>query len=250
LTILNVLVSLSPGALAIAAHPKDPAPFLEKWLIRRGRWDESDCAHEVGLQILNGLDNDAFRQGLREWVRQLLKGQRVVLAAGNDAHGNFNRFRQVRTPMMALHEKENYQRMGWARTCVQIPALSVGTVLEAIRSGRSVITTGPVLRLGVQDELGKTGGVGDTLSAGRLKIRCEARSSGEFGRIGHLKILVGTVGGSEEILNEWNYSDQQHEVIVQSSHAAAAGSYIRAETRTVSGACCYTNPVWVTGGKT
>lgn len=245
MTIAQVLQVMSPGALAMAAHPHDPAPWLEKWLIRRGRWEAADNRLVSHVQILNGLDNGAFREGIRDWIRRLCAGERVFIAAGNDAHGNFNRFRQVRTPMLALHEKWNHQRLGWARTCVRAKSGSVADLIEALSFGQSILTTGPVLNLTIRDGGGKECGVGETAMAGTLDIRCDARSTAEFGRLTGLTIYAGTSDG-ERVLAGFEKSDRGHEAGVQGSYILERCGHVRAEVRTETGAFCYSNPIWLT----
>lgn len=245
MTIAQVLRAISPGALAMAAHPHDPAPWLERWLIRRGRWEAADSRLVSHLQVLNGSDNGAFREGIREWIRRLCAGERVFLAAGNDAHGNFNRFRQVRTPMHALHEKWNHQRLGWARTCVKARTGSVADLMEALSHGQSILTSGPVLDLTVRKADGKICRIGETASVGTLGIQCVARSTAEFGRLTEMTIYAGTSAGEKKLAG-FEKSDRGHETGVQGSYILERRGYVRAEVRTETGAFCYSNPIWLT----
>jgi len=46
--------------------------------------------------------------GLRAWIRLLLEGRRLFLAAGNDAHGAFNRTFQLGLPWIYIKESRHY----------------------------------------------------------------------------------------------------------------------------------------------
>lgn len=251
LSVSGALNALSKDAMAMAAHPKDPAPPLEKALIRRGRWEDDDLLHVCHLQVLNGSDNKAFREGLDAWVRRLLAGERVFLAAGNDAHGNFNRFRQVRTPMLSLHEERDHQRFGWARTCIRPNynssnnELSVASIMESLRNGRSIITTGPVVRLEIHDESGSIHEVGDTGPGGRLAVRCAVRSSREFGELARVTVVAGLNGKKEENILDSKEFDQPHDAHVQGLYVVRGAGYVRAEVVTSTGYFCFSNPIWL-----
>lgn len=247
LSISEVIDRASPSALKIAAHPKDPAPFLEKMLIRRGMWSKEDCQNQgiSGLQILNGLDNDAFRKGLEQWRSQLLRGERIFIFAGNDAHGNFNRFRQVKIPMLFLHEIENYQPFGWARTCVWMNklALNVENVVEQLRRGHAVITTGPMVVCAVHNERGEIFQIGETASGDNLKIQLHGKTNKDAGTFTEVKIVAGQRGGNEIVLHNFMTNEMSFEKSFDLP--LAPYSYFRCESRTSAKMLCYTNPIWI-----
>ena len=54
---------------------------------------------------------------MKIWIRLLLDGYHKFIYAGNDAHGNFNMYRQIKTPMLSLYEKKE-QLFGEFRTGV------------------------------------------------------------------------------------------------------------------------------------
>ena len=83
-------------------------PLLQWLFLKRGKWHEKDVIHKnmSGLQILNGSLDKGYYQGLSFWIKLLLKGYHKFIYAGNDAHGNFNIYRQIKIPMLSLYEKK------------------------------------------------------------------------------------------------------------------------------------------------
>ncbi len=247
LSINEVVKNSDPEALIIAAHPKDPAPWLEKILLRRGRWSGEDCRTKglAGLQILNGLDNAAFYEGLEQWRRLLLKGEKVFIYAGNDAHGDFNRFRQVKIFMWSLYEIERHRPFGWARTCVRTGSDPVNneTLTAHLRQGHAVITNGPIAALSVKNQAGSVFEIGSCLPDRSVLCTVEARTTAEMGDFSSIRIWLGEVSGKEILIKEM--SGESH-VIVNGLEVRTQGlSYLRCEARTVRGLFCYTNPIWI-----
>lgn len=247
LSVRDVAEKTSKTALSIAAHPKDPVPFLEKILIRRGTWTDEDCRTRgiAGLQILNGLDNKAFRNGLEQWCRQLLRGERIFIFAGNDAHGNFNRYRQVKIPMLLLHEIENYQPFGWARTCVWMDKhiLNAANIVEQLRRGHAIITTGPLIVCTIESGSGEIFQIGETASGNNLILRLCGKTNEEIGAFTEIKIVAGQYGGKETVLH--NYNTEKMEFEASFDMALSPFMYIRCEAATSKKMFCYTNPIWI-----
>ncbi|NUM80351.1 CehA/McbA family metallohydrolase [bacterium] len=241
------LARRAPEALVIAAHPQDRASWLEKFFIRRGRWTDDDArtAGVHGLQILNGLDNEAFADGLRQWVRLLLKGERRFICAGNDAHGNFNRYRQVRIPMFRLEERDRHQQFGFARTAVFLGSeeCTCSNILKALREGRSQITTGPLIDWHVTGE--ETSALAGGTARGRfLKIHLKARSNPEAGSIQSLKLWSGEIYDRESLLKEYYYN-KIYDCEEINLYNISSKKYLRCEVRTDKGFFAYSNPIWI-----
>lgn len=252
-TIASVIAGMEPGTAAYAAHPTEEAPFLQRLLLGRGEWSADDMAVPGlhGIQILNGERNRPFRNGLAVWRRFLLEGRRTFIAAGNDAHGNFNRFIQVFIPFVYIAERP-HQLFGRMRTLVR----SLNTernIVDALASGRSVITSGPALGIEVETETHGLGRIGDTVRARSIVVKTVARSTAEFGRFTSLRIVLGTVGGTERVLSEQrSFTDPFSVHTVGERVSLDAFSYIRAEAETTDGegtdrdGFCHTNPIWIT----
>ena len=248
----DILLKKAPGTHAFAAHPVEDVPFLQKVLLRRGNWQDSDIhwAHLAGVQFANGSQS-GFQRGIAQWISALLNGHRLVALAGNDAHGNFNRFRQLRIPFIAIGESHEH-RFGEMRTAVILASrVTERGTLEAIGSGRCVITNGPIAMLAARSDMGAAGLVGSSVAGSEFEVSIEAKSTPEFGNLEQVVLWRGTIGSRKEdcILETGStgYSfSQQLQIKMKNS------GYIRLELRTSAANdfsrtphFCLTNPIWI-----
>jgi hypothetical protein len=241
------------SALAYAAHPFEPVSLLQRLLLHRGTWFERDIANQKlsGIQFSNGQLSGGFKEGYRQWIKALLQGRRFLALAGNDAHGNFNRFRQIGIPFFKIHEMET-QIFGKMRTGVFLDSLSEDNILKALRSGMSIITDGPVVNLHVISSTHEMSSIGCSFSGMNHTVFLEVRSSIEYGSIESLKVFKGIIGQKEtEIILEHDLKsfniDQKYSFEIECK------SYIRAEVWTSAMNSndgqphfCMTNPIWFT----
>lgn len=243
----EIVDKVSSSGLIIAAHPKDPVPFLEKVLIHRGIWTDKDCRIQgiAGLQILNGLDNRSFKEGLQQWIRQLLDGEKRYIFAGNDAHGNFNRYRQVKIPMLSLQEIESHQPFGWARTSVWMDhdELNVENIIKHLRNGNALITNGPLVMFTVQNEGGELFHIGETATGKKIRLILQGKTNDELGEFAEIKIIAGEIGHIESLIKSIRPDGASFEMDIELS--AVPFSYLRCEARTFKNMFCYTNPIWL-----
>ncbi|MDZ7331755.1 MAG: CehA/McbA family metallohydrolase [candidate division KSB1 bacterium] len=253
LPLTTILERLHPQALAIAGHPEMATPFLQWLLIRRGDWEVSDLglSRLDGFQIWNGEFDRSFHHGSAKWVKLLLAGSRLSLIAGNDAHGNFNRFRQIGFPFFTFREG-NFQRFGMMRTgvCIEGDA-NRSSIIQAVKSHRTLVTSGPIIDMMVHNTQNDKATIGSEISGEELLLHVRAKSTPEFGRLKSLKIYRGDLVEKKEKLeiqcqNFLNsYSLQWEQRIIESSNS----SYLRAElvTQTNAGAehRCLTSPIWI-----
>ncbi len=241
---------LSKAALCIAAHPRIPVPFFEWLLIKRGQWHREDM-DEVGLQLLNGRVDRGFWLGVKFWVRRLLEGQKRYIYAGNDAHGNFNYFRQIKTPMLILHEKRE-QLLGVCRTGVfSIGQMDIDSLLTALKKGQCIISNGPYLNLTVEFA-GEGAGIGGSLlldqSGQVVRLQIAAKSSVEFGFFTKMKVICGIPGDGELIIYEGLPHNDLLKMEQNFEQTVTAACYYRAEiyTRSHQGELiAFTNPIWI-----
>jgi hypothetical protein len=256
LSIGEILSSLNKRCVAAAAHPRERVPRLQRLLLGRGSWSEEDFQHDTlrGIQFANGSWDAGFTEGYHLWIRLLLQGKRLYAYGGNDAHGNFNRFRQVKIPFVSLQEKDQ-QLFGFIRTGVFLDrAISEAAVLDALQAGRCIVTDGPVLNLQLASDTAGTR-IGSTISFEQaVHIQVVARSSVDYGAIGLLRVLRGTIGAAEEELlwefkGEANRFEVRHTVEIR----AKREFYLRAEVWTRRETSfdgnvhvALTNPVWCT----
>jgi hypothetical protein len=192
MSIDEILAQLDGEALAFAAHPEVPTPFLEWILLRRGRWQWPDYQHPRlnGLQIWNG-SLEGMAEGTARWRELLLAGKKSFITAGNDAHGNFNRFRQVGLPHLKMRE-HHWHLFGRTRTAALLDGqLSLSSLLFALKNGRACITTGPVLDLQIICENGRIARLGETITEKVKSVILQARSSAEFGKLKQITVWLG-----------------------------------------------------------
>lgn len=198
--ISDVLERLSQQALAIAAHPQIKPPFFQRLIFNRDRWREKDCQHErlQGLQIWNGKADRYFNKSIKSWTRLLLKGHRVSIFAGNDAHGNFGRFRQLNIPFINMRDT-NTQLFGQTRTGIHLrEKLTVRSILTALRKGRCIITDGPFAEMTLSTRNGDNKMIGDIFRDNQGSLEIEALSSPAFGSLKRVILYVGDVDYNKE----------------------------------------------------
>ncbi len=261
LSIEEILNQLDENAAAFAAHPRVKTPFLEWLLLRRGRWQREDFLHSRldGQQIWNGHP-DGTEDGLREWRELLLSGKKLVLAAGNDAHGNFSRFRQVGFPFFKMRE-HRLNIFGRARTVVRVVENNdAHQIIAALRKGNSCISTGPVIDLQIVNHDGKVFSMGDTARGDLATIKIIALSTHEFGEIEELKVWFGDLATKKEEIC-FAKSDFKgvttFDATLTLESARMRRGYFRAELATKSNETtlpdirlqpqALSNPVWVEG---
>lgn len=223
------------GVLSIAAHPLMKVPILERWLLGRDNWKQSDLENGelFGLQVWNGGKGRDFRRGLNAWIEGLLQGRHWKILAGSDAHGNFNRYRQVAFPMVKLREADR-QIFGEVRTCVYLQKdLNVENIVETLRNEPSLVSDGPHAHLSLATD-----------SDGSQHAAITARSSPEFGSLRSVKLYWGAEGEKKErILLEDTQpgrleAEYRHEI-------GETRGYLRLEVTTETDRLCLTNPVFI-----
>ncbi|MCU0452084.1 MAG: hypothetical protein MUE68_00325 [Bacteroidetes bacterium] len=247
LSLRELLDRVDPSAIVAGAHPREHVPLIQRWLLRRGSWSQKDEGQPGlhALQFWNGSFDERCKAGRDAWAQQLLRGRRIAVLAGNDAHGNFNRFRQLSIPFVRLREAD-HQLFGRVRTGLFAESSALPALLEAIRLHRSIATDGPVAM--VSDIDGRQV-IGSTLKA-PTTLRLIARTSDEFGRLHRIELKRGIIGSAaEETLQVWEspgemYWAWRYDVTDHRPH------YLRLEIATHPGHRdqrphhCLTSPVW------
>jgi hypothetical protein len=195
-----ILNQIDGTAIAFAAHPEIVPPLLQRALLKRGKWQNPDYRSDMlnGLQIWNSRKDRFFLRGIKKWVDQLKTGRRMSIIAGNDAHGNFSRFRQVGVPHLKIRE-DSSEIFGRARTGIYCEnQLTLDRLISALRIGRTIVTDGPFAEILLAD--GSTGHfhIGDTFSGSQGDLHIDVRSSRSFGNLKSVDLCVGDVGKSLE----------------------------------------------------
>ena len=275
--ISDVLPRLEQNALSFAAHPIIEPPFVQKLLIRRGIWTDDDLVLDGlhGAQFWNGDKKHFLEIGLKKWVTLLLNGHRLTLIAGTDAHGSFNRFRQIGTPHVSMREEQR-EIFGSALTSVFVEGeLSLQSILDGLRKGRVVVTDGPIAAISfrlsafgdprtakseqrkaisrkpyaVRQKPNMQCSIGDSTNAKSAMLRISALSSPGYGEIARLDIVVGDIGAKKETRRSLeaasgllNFSGN---VVLEE---CPQPGYIRLELETrvdEQSFHCFTNPIYV-----
>ncbi len=244
----DVLESLNSNAIAIAAHPFMFIPFLQRLLLKRSSWEQSDCDRKTlsGFQIVNGADMESIKNGVRIWSTMLLSGKRTFIYAGNDAHGNFNRFHQIRLPMWSTHT--NYDQIfGQYRTGIlQAVDLSIEQLIQQLKSGKCVVSNGPSINIYYSNNT-SVYSLGDTIISNNINFNVECISSLLFGELDIFNVYQGIIGDQKEFSifeKQWDtnsYSDTL-EIPIKATDRDA---YIRCELYSGNGKFCFTNPIWI-----
>ncbi len=245
-----------PNALAFAAHVSEPVPALQRILLGRGSWSAQDFQHDglLGLQFANGSTGKGFDRGLELWIKLLLQGCRLFAVAGNDAHGNFNRFRQVGLPFFTIRES-NQQIFGKMRTGIFTDGpLNERALLEAMRDGKMILTDGPVVRLVARNEQKRITTIGGEARGTTPVLQMEAMSSTEFGSLAIVRCYQGRIGdGSETVILKKDLALGTMRWTEELAIHVKCNSYVRAVVSTsphdsLDGEShfCISNPIWLT----
>jgi len=233
--------------LTASAHPMTLFPYVQRILLKRGIWNFNDKSDSLdGHQILNGKIDNAFRLGKENWIKQLLKGSRKYIYAGNDSHGNLNRFRQLRTPLFKLYEG-NYQVFGECRTIVFTDiSKGINQLIKNLKKGQVVISNGPFINITIKDNGNNLYHIGNQAHVDAVKQICiESKSSEFFGKIKEIKIFNGQIDNKVEKLifakNYQNVSNVREKIKIQELRSG----HLRAEVFTEKDKFCLTNPIWL-----
>lgn len=249
-SITQLLDQVNSSCLAFAAHPAVKPPLLQRLLVRRGKWQMQDCRHQRldGLQVWNGTQ-EGLEEGKKMWVDLLLQGRRLFITGGNDAHGNFNRFRQIGLPFITMRENHDHL-FGKVRTGVHVEGqLTLASLLAAVKAGRMVVTDGPFVEMKLRNDGGEAM-IGGALSGAPTALELHCLSSPEFGELESVRIYIGDLARREEhpfCTAQSFQAKHQHRATIELSRFPKAG-YVRVELYSRLGNRqfkCLTNPIWV-----
>jgi hypothetical protein len=247
-TIQEALNLLDEEALAIASHPYNHVPFLQKLLLKRNNWTIKDVRQNklAGLQILNGTNLSELQRGIKNWTTHLLEGDKIYIYAGNDAHGNFNRFHQIKIPMLSTHYNFD-QILGQCRTAVlKSNDKSIKNIIHQLRTGKCVISNGPMMTIKcTTNHYSYT--LGDIINHSNINITIDCISSKNNGILDNLTVYYGALERSAETIvfsKSWDKTVYKSQEIIEDLPINDVG-YIRCELVTSIDRFCYSNPIWV-----
>ncbi len=243
----DVLDQIDATAVAIAAHPATPTPFMERLMIKRGQWEKEDLFQPRldGWQVFNGYRDTHVDGFANAWVRTLLEGEKKYIYAGNDAHGNFNFFHQIKLPMIATHHHRRQIPGKWRTGVFPNGDCTMENITLAIKSGRCIVSDGPAVLIHTIDKGKLT--YGDSIQGLKTKLRIECYSSAEYGTLKELRILHGWRGQKQEklVLHQMWAEEVYTSIALFALDLNDQPGYLRALFTTVSGHICMTNPIWI-----
>ncbi len=220
--------------LFIAAHPIEKIPFMQKLTLRRGNWSNEDYT-DSGinfLQVINSAESDDIKRSIEYWKDLLLNGNKYYLIAGNDAHGNFNVMRQIKSPFWKLFSSKK-QVFGQFFTAYKYKE---NEPVSGIKNGEVIVSNGPFLsfQLKVGDELFP---IGSSCKTGKAILLYEKSTSTEFGMITNILVYIGDYGTLKENKNE----DPENNCEIELPEMG----YVRMKLETEKGGVVFTNPIWI-----
>ena len=223
-------------------------PLLQWLLIKRGIWKREDyiAPHVSGLQIMSGSLDKGFYLGKKEWLALLREGHRKLIYAGNDAHGNFNKFRQINIPMLSLWEKSE-QIFGKWKTGVFANGNNIKDILIALKNGNCIISDGPYLNFEILDG-NQSYEIGNICQSNKITIKIICESSADFGIISVIKIFLGYLGKKEICYRKIVPTNETYNFVFEEESTIPSACYFRVEleTRVLNKIhLAMTNPIWI-----
>ncbi len=220
--------------LFIAAHPIEKIPFMQKLTLRRGIWHEEDYQNSGinFLQVINSAEPDNIERSVSYWKNLLLKGNRYYLIAGNDAHGNFNVMRQIKSPFWKLFSSQK-QVFGQFFTAYKYKE---NQPVAGLKNGEVIVSNGPFLsfQLKVGNEFSPIGSICKT---GKADLIFERKTSTEFGKISNISVFIGDYNSG----NETKIENPENNCEIDLPEKG----YVRMSLTTENGGVVFTNPVRV-----
>jgi hypothetical protein len=239
----------SQGGLAVAAHPGSRFGVLQQIFLHRGNWAKNDLANNLdAVQAVNNGFGRSWQLAKRLWINELLRGRRLPLVGGNDSHGDFNRYRYISVPFLAI--SENFSRhLSSVRTGIYRKAKSTDDVISSIKQGEAFVTSGPYLSI-TPTESGRNRDLPlQTIPVGCSSVTVRAIGNCEFGGVKNLRVFTGRIGEKAESLlfsDNYNCENQITQEITLSGKPPQG--YLRAEATCLknSGATTFaaTSPVY------
>lgn len=237
-------------AITAAAHPADIPPLSQKLILNRGQWNAGDLFDENldYWQILNGRLDKFFLQALEGWKMALLNKQRIGILAGTDAHGNFNCFRQIKTPLVKM-VKHRQQLLGLTRSGVLIEGeMNRANLLKALGKKRVVISNGPIIIVEIEQNEQKFR-IGDEFTTGHsFSINLEANSSPEFGALQKIYLYNGSYSDKKEYRIAVDVESGVFSMKKTINLSNLKRGYLRVEVYSATREqhyFCLTNPIWI-----
>jgi hypothetical protein len=193
---------IDDGGTVFAAHPGEIPNFFHRLFLRRDFWRFCDFKNlEIStVQAVNGNFDKTWRRARNLWIKLLLSGKKISLIAGNDSHGDFNRYRATGIPFLLV--SENFERhFGKARTGIYGENL-----IDAIKNGQTFITSGAFVDIQIDE---KSVISNTPISFAKLP-KVIVKSSEEFGKIKKIWLFLGDYKLQKENCVFVNLSEEKY----------------------------------------
>ncbi len=195
----------------------------------------------TGLEVWNeAIENvgnlPKLEEGLKNWTNLLLKGRKVFISAGSDAHGDFN------SKTNYLTGEKSFTGLGRALTCCYTPSYSKSNVFNALKNGNCFMGNNGALKFEITtpDTIGILGSnisgiIGDSAT---FKIDYNLSEGCR------LKLYEGILGNNgENVIKDWGIVSGESSKIFTATWGLG-DPYYRVEC--INGTDrIYTNPIWV-----
>ncbi len=220
--------------LFIAAHPAEKPPLAQALTLRRGAWSDDDFSiANIGyLQLINSATTSYLNKAISMWKRLLLKKKRLLIIAGNDAHGNFNSMRQIKRPFLTLFRSQS-QTFGNYHTIFH---LDRNDPVAGIKKGEIMVSNGIFLAFNVVGN-SKKYTINDVCCEKDVTINWEAKITREFGDFAFLDLLIGDYHTGTEKTIKMKQSIQKISLPEK--------GYLRLHLVSTEGGNLFTNPIWI-----
>lgn len=179
------------NGISFAAHPKAASGLIQKIFLKRGVWHHADIHEKLNaFQAVNCGFSSAWYKDRKMWIEILLAGRKMPVIGGNDAHGDFNRYRSIKMPFISISEDFS-RHLLYARTGIYSKDTSQSAILTSIKNGETFITTGPYLGISDSKLPQKSIISHNNLTHQMGNISITGTSTNEFGKITIIKIFRG-----------------------------------------------------------
>ena len=240
-TMIEAINSLNEiGSIVFAAHTGEIPNIFHRLFLRRDHWRLEDLQnlpkHSIMpvTQALNGKFDKTWRRARKLWVKLLLSNPRQshqkhsTLIAGNDAHGDFNRYRAVSVPFLFVNE--DFERhFAKARTGIYGENL-----IDAVKNGQTFISDGPYICVTIKQAVPAAEAQNPAepkTNTANATAKITVKSSKEFGRIAKLWVFSGNCKTQKEYCIYLNLSDETYSYSQEiSQNFINSTDYLRAET--------------------
>ncbi len=224
------------GGIAFAAHPGSRAGLLERLLLHRGNWRIDDLKEAInGIQGFNSGFDRSWERSKLLWINLLQQGYRIPIFAGNDAHGDFCRYRSIKTPFLSIYE-DNQRFMGYGKTGIYGTAVNSKEVIKLLKQGITFITTGPYISINYSQKPDDYSIASFPDRPTPSELYLYSVSTNEFGYIKKIVLFFGEVNSNnkyEKKIFEKSFKEKVLEVCIPFSTAELQkGGYVRAEAET------------------